>query len=199
MHPIWNSSSTNTIKRGSVKCSPMRPVHAPPFLCTTYNVKEIPKYSAVNDADKCIKNPVFTLETLFGSSQNTSMDGASTNGISTCSLKAPDNITKSEATVATNNNEELNSQTIHGSQWYRNQLVQQTPFPANTSVSLPKLETAIKAMPEESYSEFVSDIHLDLRTAATISLGSRRTGTTYDNLSLSTYSGAVVSCRGKMF
>lgn len=79
MHPsLWSASSTNTIKRDSFKSkSSSSGLNS---LYTTFNIQDPARQSRHNDdsEDSRHRKPVFTLDSLFGSSQNTSVDdGAS--------------------------------------------------------------------------------------------------------------------------
>ncbi|KAF2361097.1 Type I phosphodiesterase/nucleotide pyrophosphatase/phosphate transferase [Trinorchestia longiramus] len=80
MHPnLWTASSTNTIKKDSFKSkSSSSGLNS---LYTTFNIQEPPRASKDNNENTesaSTKNQaVFTLESLFGSSQNTSIDGGS--------------------------------------------------------------------------------------------------------------------------
>lgn len=76
MHPsLWTASSTNTIKRDSFRSkSSSSGLNS---LYTTFNIQE-PLRNCRENGPECRKREaVFTLESLFDSSQNTSMDGGS--------------------------------------------------------------------------------------------------------------------------
>lgn len=76
MHPsLWTASSTNTIKKDSFKSKSS--AAALNSLYTTFNIQEPPKTSTNDVTPEGSKRAVFTLESLFGSSQNTSLDGGS--------------------------------------------------------------------------------------------------------------------------
>ncbi|XP_018023843.1 uncharacterized protein LOC108679668 isoform X2 [Hyalella azteca] len=214
MHPsLWTASSTNTIKKDSFKSrSSSSGLNS---LYTTFNIQEPARANREDNVTlvsaATTKQAVFTLESLFGSSQNTSLDGESvgTDASGACSERGARRSTgnqsdrrrrKSESQyrgssagskrhtnlygISTNSSNIQNVDAINftGCDPRVNPRVAEQRGPPSAAGSLPYGD-GTESIPEDKSSNF-EDFPCDLRSLASTCAESKRK--TYDTISIST-------------